>query len=48
MSKIMIGNIIRCPEYNEEEEDELWMRTIIVNGIPQTAYSKNSKELEGL
>jgi len=43
MSKVMIGNVIRCPE-----NDELSMRTIIMNGKPMTAYSKDKKELEGL
>jgi len=38
----MIGNIVRCPV-----NDDLWQRTIIVNGMPMTAYSENKKELEG-
>jgi hypothetical protein len=40
MSKILIGNILRCPE-----NDELWMRTVIVNGTPMTAYARHKEEL---
>lgn len=41
MSKIMIGTVLRCPANRA-----LWMRTIIANGKPMTAYSKNKEELE--
>ncbi len=40
MNKVMIGNILRCPE-----NEDLFMRTIIVNGKPMTAYGKSKKEL---
>lgn len=46
MRKIMIGNVLRCPIGQNSEDDTLWMRTIIVNGTPITAYATDKKELE--
>lgn len=40
MKKIMIGNIMKCPI-----NDNLYQRTIIVNGVPFTVYSKIKEEL---
>ena len=37
----MIGKIVKYPE-----NPDLYMRTIIVNGKPITAYSKNKEDLE--
>ncbi len=40
MNRIVVGNIIKCPV-----NKKLFMRTIIVEGKPMTAYSQYKEEL---
>jgi hypothetical protein len=39
-TKIWIGNILICPS-----NDEIFQRTIIIDGYPTTIYSKNKESL---
>jgi len=41
MTKILIGDILKCPA-----NEEIYQRTIILDGIPTTLYSKDKSELE--